>query len=372
MAKRKARVDAWLDETVTAPRQFVPNPQENKRAKFVRRYVWFATVAFLPATFVMAGMVMQASDQGAGAGHSVSQDGFDQSDQGRDGQAKARLALNAWLGAEVSPLPTARVLSFDGSIAATPVAPATVKSSGSEKPVQRDVLRMYRYSLATANGTVWLASVPVGFSDLGAIVADIPSVMPAVPASSTGWSGQTWPGERTVTVGQPVNAAVETWAKAYASGDPEQLRLAVGDKDAAHAYLPVAGATYRSSTVGNATVRKQDLDADGNPPASPNTIVARVGVSLSWPGQDSAVASSVKPVMFDVLITDANTASPRVVAWGPSGQGGALKEYGNAITSEKEASTDAPGPVETNTDGSPKDTAASPGTEADTSTESGD
>jgi len=331
VAKRsKARVDAWVDETVTAPRQFVPNPQENKRARFVRKYVWFATFALIPTMLISLGTIANiAAPQDEEASTAV--DGFDQSDEGRDGQARARLALDEWLGSDTSPLPAATVLSFDGSVVADPVAPETAtNASGETEVIERHNIRVFRFSLSTANGAVWLASVPVGFSAAGAQVAATPSVMPATPSDDSGWAGQLWPGERLVNLSPHVTTAVETWAEAYTSGDPERLRQAVGDPNTANSYLPIAGATFNSVVVGQATVRLQDLEADGTAPTDPEYVVARVLLRITWPGQQDVRDSDIRPFSFDVLISDP-AGAPRVVAWAPAGQGGALEPFANAI-----------------------------------------
>ena len=351
MAKRgKARVDAWVDETVTAPRAFVPNPKENKRAVFVRRYVWFATVALVPLLVMFLGTLATSMvPEEETDGYAV--DGFDLTDEGRDGQARARMALDNWLNSDISPLPAATVLSFDGSTPAEPVAPQfTVNASGEQVETERHNVRLFHYSVVTENGSVWLVSVPVGFGAGGAQVTSVPSVMPAVPSDTTAWSGQHWPGERTVQTSQAVTTAVVTWAEAYTSGDPERLRQAVGDPDVANTYLPVAGGTFRSAEVVRATVRAADLDELGNAPSNPDTIVARVMLRIVWPGQERTQAHEVQPMALDVLVIGADTASPRVVAWAPAGQGGALVPFANAIT---DRAITAPTPAQVDNAGRP-------------------
>ena len=55
-----------------------------------------------------------------------------------------------------------------------------------------------------------------------------------------------------------------------------------------------------------------------------------------------------EPMDFDVLVSGADTASPRVVAWGGAGTGPSLTKYGNAIVGldlvkeEEQQATDAP------------------------------
>ena len=68
----------------------------------------------------------------------------------------------------------------------------------------------------------------------------------------------------------------------------------------------------------------------------------RVDLNLDWataaPPTQEPVADSPDtlrpPVTFDVLVTGADTAAPRVVAWGGPGTGPTLVPYGNAVPAD--------------------------------------
>jgi len=137
-------------------------------------------------------------------------------------------------------------------------------------------------------------------------------------------------------------AAVQAWAAAYTSGDPAALRLTVGDPDPARGYLPLTGVAAADTTVGPSTV----LD--------PATVAVRVELAITWPTAEpagsatAAVTSPAEPpaaaakVAFDVLVTGADTAAPRVVAWGGPGTGPELTPFRNAVPTSR-AAPDNPG-----------------------------
>ena len=150
-----------------------------------------------------------------------------------------------------------------------------------------------------------------------------------------------WPGRPAAPAPESVTAAVRAWAAAYTSGDPAALRLTVGDPDRARTYLPLTGVAAATPAVGASTVM------------DPSTVVVRVELAIRWtaaepagPATSPATADPPPPppVAFDVLVTGADTAAPRVVAWGGPGTGPTLVPFGNAVAADSTRPT-APAPV---------------------------
>src|SRR5699024_6856148 len=138
---------------------------------------------------------------------------------------------------------------------------------------------------------------------------------------------------------QVVPDVVTSWAQAFTSGDPDKLRLATGDPDGSHSYMPLSRVSLVGSDVTAVAVPKDQLTDQGKAPDNPSSLVVRVSLALQWgsgpaegqeSGQEQVPESS--RVTYDLLLTGTDTASPRVVAWGGPGSGPGLTPYANAVT----------------------------------------
>jgi hypothetical protein len=79
----------------------------------------------------------------------------------------------------------------------------------------------------------------------------------------------------------------------------------------------------------------------------PTTMAVRVELAITWPSAEptSQTAGPTTPpaeppdaaarVAFDVLVTGADTAAPRVVAWGGPGTGPELTPFRNAVPTSR-------------------------------------
>lgn len=233
------------------------------------------------------------------------------------GKAAALAAVTEWMGAEPAPVPGGEVLSWDGF---EPLA-AGEEESG-KRGAETGELHYFTVAAPAENTTIfYTTAVLVRVDDLlGASVQGSPSLMPRTPSASNGWSSEVWPGYKSVTVTDPVREAVTAWSKAF-TGTPAELRLAVGDKNAERSYVPLTGASIASAEVSSAAAPKQDTTK------AVTEVLARITLDVAWGGSKKS-----SPATYDVLVADANTAAPRVVAWGPAGTGPRLSAYGNAVT----------------------------------------
>lgn len=239
------------------------------------------------------------------------------------GKAAAMTAINRWLSRDPSPLPGGRVLGWDG-YTSSKVASTKTSSGGT--------IEIHRFTLAAERGEdVVLYDSTVEVTVLKNGIASVPSSPTLLPrldgTDSTTTSTDVWPGWTTATATEAIDSAVSAWAEAFTSGDPDALRLAIGDKSAKRGYIPFSGVN-----AGNVRATSVAYKAAPDAPASdkPGTVIARVEFSLLWQGHGVKDAQA-PAASYDVLIVDAASASPRIVAWGGPGSGPSLKPYQNAV-----------------------------------------
>lgn len=266
------------------------------------------------------------------------------------GKSAAHTKVTEWLATDPSPLPGGHIVSWDGFETIKGSKP----SSSSDNPANDAELHQFTLATIVGGKTVFFdATVLVSVSPvLGAIAGPDPSLMPRVPAASQGWSSQVWAGYETATVPEAAVQSTVAWAKAFTES-ADALRLYVGDEREGHSYMPLQGARVLASTVTDAGFIKVEGES------KPKVILARVQLTLAWSGAPDAKGSKAT---YDVRIEQAHTASPRIVAWGPSGTGPTLEKFGNAVTGTK-LSTSSTDPVPT------APTPAPGGTGADATTE---
>lgn len=249
------------------------------------------------------------------------------------GQFAATQAVTKWLASSPAPLPGGQLVSPDGS---TPVAAGKgVDPKAAEKAWQGANWEVDNFILSDGAGNGYKASVEVAVTPDGQsqVVAG-PSLVPLQGASqSLLGNANPWPQLESTTATAADTSAVNQWATAFTSGDPSQLAQAVGDPNADHNYLPLSGI---------ASVTAKVLYAGAVDDA---TTVTQVQLIPVWNGQNdtSSMDSDQQPgITLDLVLTGANTAAPRVVAWGGPGTGPGLKPYANAIVSRGDQNSSAP------------------------------
>jgi len=332
---RNRSTAAWEERDLGVPRPQLPAAAMNRRAVWMRRYVKAATLGFVPA-LLFSGLAFAASlSDNTSNGDTGDDLAVDQLTA--ESRAVALTTVTQWLAGDPSPLPGGRVVTWDGYRTVTPVASADDLDDTTE------TLQTHTITV-TANGAFYTAQVQVVVSPTsGARTVGTPALMPAVPAAD-GYTGTPWPGAQDAKTSDAVPEAVTQWAQTFVGGTPSQLRLAVGDPDTGHSYMPLVGATALNTTVDYVGVRADQLDSEGNVPDSPPQVIARVTITIDW-GQasDDPADPSMTPatLTYDVLIDGASTASPRVVAWGGPGTGPDLEPFSNAIAG-REITVDTP------------------------------
>ncbi|MGC0252675.1 hypothetical protein [Pseudactinotalea sp. Z1748] len=329
---RTKRTDAWVDHLAEAPRADLPEDRSMRRARWTRRYVWAAVILLVPSLlvniFIVFGNPTAVDEEDSGPAAAGVMDPLV-----LEARALATATVSRWLASEPSPLPGGRLMSWNYAEDVESVAPVQTNNDGQEVPWDRILM----HDMTITNGTT-VFSVRLNTSaDLaeGVHVIGTPSLVPYAPASSSGFSGPVWPGAQTVTTTDSISESINQWARAFTGGDPSALRLAVGDPEPNHAYMPMVGAELADTNIVSATVQEHMLGDDGRPPAEPEQVVVRVELTLQWPAnedeEDETSSTRAAPITYDVLVDRANTASPDVVAWGGPGQGPELIPYANAV-----------------------------------------
>lgn len=242
------------------------------------------------------------------------------------GKSAAFAAVQQWLGADPSPLPGGAIVSWNGYTIEKPPAP---KPDDNTKPL---TYRFETHSFTVARGDqLFAVAVQVAVDgSASAMATSTPTLTPIVNADVNGQIAS-WFGLDSVSPPEAVADAVTAWANAFTSGDPDELRRAVQDKNPDHTFVPLTGVTSVAST--SITAAADVPTGDEN--VKPTQMIIRVELSVWWNGEepaDDAQSKKPAPITYDLLIEDADTASPYVVAWGPVGSGPTLKAHGNAVT----------------------------------------
>lgn len=272
-------------------------------------------------------------------------------------------AVEAWLASTPGPLPGGRILSWDGM--EIQQNPSVTVDPDSGQTVEKQGLHLHKFTLSSEAGTLYTTAIQVAYSEIrGALVMSTPALVPYAPDDSSQWPELiSWPNLAPVGVTEPMTQAAEAWVKAFTSGDPNTLRLAVADQDEKHSYVPLVQADYEAMTIEASAARPLK---DGSVPESPEEVIAKVSFGVVWPGQDTGAAKdkSAARVVYDVLILKANTAAPVIVAWGPAGTGESLAAYGNALTDRQISSEGLTGPAGDGESAAPKDSGTKTGSGA--------
>lgn len=288
-----------------------------RRARWMRRWVWLgvllAPIAALAIIVAVAGLgAPQTQPDGGTSGFSPP-------------TVVASARLLSWLDQPVPPVPEAMVLGHAGSEIVVDDVYGPSHADGPEG------VRVHVETFVVASeGRLYEASLEV-FAPPDAVptVSAGPSLVALATgeheSDAIGWTEVT---DLASSAAAPIEAAVDRWARALLSGDAETLRLATGDGDATRSYLPLP-----VTPVGGTRVLASGTRSDGV-----DRLVARVAIDADWSpasGDDANDdVSDFEPLVYDVLVERATTATPVVVAWGGPGTGTTLQPYDNAVPIE--------------------------------------
>lgn len=338
-APRQSPEDFWKANAEELPRADIELVDRNAKRARLYRVVVFSCVFAVPVMGLSAVAVVPKllATPVAAAAHS---DAVNSPTKG-----VAMTAVQAWLNQSPSPLPGGQILSWDG--AQVQATPSIKVNKDTNQTTEVQGLELNTLTLVAPNGALFTTQVQVGYSPIrGAQVIGQPTLIPRAPDDKGSWPNLTpWPDFTKVGSTDAIKQAASAWVKAFTSGDPDALRLAVGDTSQTHSYVPLVQATATDVKVGDAAARKTASDSSGQAKAS--EVVAQVSFAVTWAGQPVDRNTTPARITYDVLIDKADTASPVVVAWGGAGSGESLAPFGNAVDGRK-ITTDGltqPGPA---------------------------
>lgn len=317
----------WLDSPDELPRADIElKDRAAKRQKLYRgSIIAIVFVAFPLSALCNIAVVPKVLDAKPAA---VAQ----QSQLTSETKPAAMLAVQTWLAQTPSPLPGGQLLSWDGvDIQAQPQIDVNQDTG---QATEKQGLQLHHLTVAAATGQVFDTTVQVGYSKVrGAQVIGQPALIPRAPDDKAQWPNLTsWPHLTKVTASDPVIQSVNAWVEAFSSGNPDKLRLAVGDTADNRSYVPLSKVTATSIQVTDAAAR---VDPKADSSTKPSDVIARVTFAVQWQGQVLGRTETPSKVSYDVLIKKADTAAPVVVAWGGVGTGESLTEYMNAVDGRK-------------------------------------
>lgn len=320
MARNKkgpaARPATLWEQAEEVPRAGIPDTDKlAKRMRLNRWVIWLVLLAFpvlVLSLFVTASSLKAAAEEKPAV---VEVDA--------DARAVAMTAVEDWLAGDPAPLPGGKLVSWDEMEALPAFVPGP--QDGDVDPATIPDLQSHTLTVRDGAGVRYVVQVLVAKNRLGELaVVGTPSLTPVAPSSEWATGVSPWPNHDGTQASEPVETAVVAWADAFASGDPGKLRLVIGDPDADHAYQPMVGVVGASTEItGAAWV----TDEAGEPTS---TMLVQVQVRFTWPDTDPRRGGAAAAT-YDLLVEGADSAAPRVVAWGGVGTGPVLKAYQNAV-----------------------------------------
>lgn len=308
--------DLWDPDgdLVEKPRHDIPRVGKvADKARFRSRWVT-ATIYVTPIALLISGFAIATTIQTPQATTPITSLSIEQAQS----QAVAIQAVRAWLASDPQPLPGAQVVAWSGQEASQ-----ALPSKDQGLPMST-----HHVTVADAQGQLYTASLAITHAPSGPVATSTPALSAYVPSDEQSVASP-WRGLVSVqgVDREDIARAVQVWASAYFSYDPGLLQQTVGDTDRSHAYMPMPKATVTTTVLDMSALAPDEGKTDAT---NPSVIIARVEVIASYGTTDPS--KSVKPMTFDVRIHEANTATPRVVAWGGAGSGPSLSAYTNAIS----------------------------------------
>lgn len=321
--KKKTQVqpDLWGD-AIEAPRADVADPVKvaRKRAA-LKALIWAQLLSWPVLALAVVGLLLDGGSSPSGPTGTVV---AATSSSETLAKSVAMQTVSKWLDSEPSPLPGGQLL-FVESVVKTDVKSGSTNASPG--PLDPKSLSVVSLVLSGGDGQLYRSAVPVAVADdATASAIEVPS-LELIAARRASDSQEAWPGRDTINASDEVSMAASQWALAFASGDSDTLRLAVGDTAADHFYQPMPQMQQVKVSLKGASELKKPVE---NQPGS-QVIIVRAQLTYLWAGQPADKTNSAAFTAMDLLVERADTAAPLVTAWGAPGTGPSLVRYGNAI-----------------------------------------
>lgn len=335
--------DRHLENPAAAPVRQRRMTQRNARRLITATIVLAVLASFIGVVNVFS--ALSAARQSASAAGEVGDM------NSTPGKPLAVSTMRAWVSADPPPFPGAQIISWDGADLTPPPTPEPGAPESDLARLPNYTTELHRFTLIDSAGTLYAGTITIQSNpDLGSRVTGTPSATRMPPSSPSGaeWgSSEPWQGWSTTQTPSEVDEAVREWASAFTSGDPRELRRVVGDTDATRSYMPLGAAQPGSTTtaIRYAALRTPEPDA----PQDTTLMLVRVELSANFgepPTEEERLRQQRRPAFtYDLLVSDADTATPRVVSWGPVGTGPDLSPYSVAITGRELVPAETPAPT---------------------------
>lgn len=275
--------------------------RERRRVRLGWAIIVGAVFTIIAFTVLAIGYFSNTNADGGGAGATST-----------PGRAQAWATMERWLASEPQPLPGGQVLSWDGA--------DITEVAATQQGADAYSIETHTFTLSAGNA-LFSSTVPVYVDSITIAALAQPSLMPLVAGGDVPTGVTAWPGYESGPNTAAIEAAADTWAEAFTSGDAAQLKFAVNDSDVDAYYVPLTGIESIESTVTETGVREG---------ADSSQLIARVELEVVWAGQNPDVTGA-QVITYDVLIDGVGTGSPRVVSWGGAGTGPTLEPYSVAL-----------------------------------------
>lgn len=211
-----------------------------------------------------------------------------------------------------------------------------------EEVASIDSTEVHYFNLTTSSGTFYTASVQVAHNpvDGARVASDVSLIVDEPMALDPDYTG--FDEDQVTEVTEGMTRAAQNWSEAYYSADPDELKLAVGDGRDGYGYMPMPAAEEIEASVDSAMIHPAAEITEESP--QPNLVYARVNLTIIWPlpemdddEYEAMQEAGTLPepdemtVSYDVLMEDADTQAPVIVAWGPVGEYELLEPFSNAV-----------------------------------------
>ncbi|MGW8431301.1 hypothetical protein ACWGJ9_09255 [Curtobacterium citreum] len=352
MAKKKSTpVQNWLDDAEEVPRRKSLSNRDRYRRQVLYRWVVKSSVFLTPALAILCILLL------GNAGGKNDQVVAKPASVDVKGRTTATLEVQQWLASTPSPVAgKGQIVSYDGQTVVKKPAPLVDKNDKETVVAAAYTTELQHFTISDGLGQTYSVDVTVASDKTyGATVIAGPSLLPVPGADKnsidqqTSAASGTWPGLYDDEASSSVKQAVDTWAKAFTQGDSAAMRLAMQDKKEAHTYQTLSNVQAVIPQVGAAAFDFGSTEANAASQGKKTSKqLVRVTLYIQWKGNPAPTGNDdtkgLPAVTYDVLITNANSAAPAVVAWGSPGTGTKLQPYQNALVGKKlqPAPTEAP------------------------------
>lgn len=251
-----------------------------------------------------------------------------------DAKPVATRTVGEWLSASPQPVPDGRVLSWDGfdEVQMPTIDTEDMTEDEVEEAKFSYSLEVHNFTVIDKNNILYTVAVQVADDkSAGPHVIGSPSLIPDPIPATNFQMDDPWPEMPGQSLPPSTDTAINTWAEAFTSGRPDDLRQVVSDPENAHSYTPLYKVKEFEVTVEDSAYFQRDVEDSSETENNPNRALARVNLVLHWEGQSVPEESTEATISYDLLIEDVESASPRVVAWGAPGKGPQMKAFDNAI-----------------------------------------